>query len=590
MSDNELQRRWAGELEALARTGSISRREVLRKASVFGLSVPLVSALLAACGSDDKTSSSSSTSATSTTTGASTSSSTAATTGATTGASTASSAAASTAATTAGSAAPAGVRGGTLSVGALAPSTEVDPVVGYDAASIAVFQLVNEYLIWLNPDFTLRPQLAEKWTPEQDGKQWVVSIRQGVKFSDGTALDADTVKATFDRLLDPASKSSAALSAFDGVLEVGGVSVKDANTVVFDLARPYADFPYLISANTYNSVILPKDYAGSYTTKAVGTGPFTLTSFSATDGAKFARNESYWDAGKPLLDGVEIKFYKDAQSQVLGLQSGEVDTQVTSLLNLLTPIENDKDFTIDKIGGTGVTVFTLRVDTPPFDKKEIRQAIAYALDRDAINETLSDGSAVLGNDHLFAPAYPASPTDITQRAIDLDKVKQLLGGQEISFKLTFEPPTQDYAVIIQEQLKQAGITVDLDQRSSDDFYAGDQTKDTPWLFTPANLVGWAGRAVPTQFIIPMVKSGGTWNGSKYANPALDAAADAYDASTDLTEKKKQAEIIAKALNEDTPIIITTWATAVRPYNSKKWTGITAHPSSFVDFSTVSKVS
>lgn len=575
MSDNELQRQWAGELEALARSGSMSRREVLRKASVFGLSIPLVSSILAACGSDDKKSSTS------------TPASTAApgTTGGSTGTSPG-----STVETVATTAATTGTKGGVLTVGALAPSTEVDPVTGYDAASIAVFQLVNEYLIWLDPDFTLRPQLAEKWTPDKDGQQWVVNIRKDVTFSDGTSLDAETVKATFDRLLDPDSKSSAALSAFDGVLEVGGVSVKDANTVVFDLARPYADFPYLISANTYNSVILPKDYAGSYTDTAIGTGPFTLTSFSATDGAKFARNETYWDAGKPLLDGVEIKFYKDAQAQVLGLQSGEVDTQVTSLLNLLTPIANDKDFTIDSIGGTGVTVLTLRVDTPPFDKLEVRQAIAYALDRDAINETLSNGSAVLGNDHLFAPAYPASPTDIAQRAIDLDKVKELLGGEAVTFSLTFEPPTQDYAVIIQEQLKQAGITVDLDQRSSDDFYAGDQTKDTPWLFTPANLVGWAGRAVPTQFIIPMVKSGGTWNGSKYANPALDKAADAYDASTDLDEKKQQAGIIAKALNEDTPIIITTWATAVRPYNSKKWTGITAHPSSFVDFTTVSQVS
>ena len=98
--------------------------------------------------------------------------------------------------------------------------------------------------------------------------------------------------------------------------------------------------------------------------------------------------------------------------------------------------------------------------------------------------------------------------------------------------------------MIQEQLKQAGITVELDQRTSDEFYAGDQAVDTPWLFTPANLVGWAGRAVPTQFIIPMVKTGAVWNGSKYANPALDAAADAYDATTDDAEKKKQAEIIA----------------------------------------------
>lgn len=574
-SDNELQQRWAGELAALARQGHMSRRDVLRKATVFGFSIPLIGSLLAACGSDDDASPGSTTPGSSTgSTGSSTDADVATTTPV-----------ATTTATSTGDVGAAGGGGGVLTVGALTPSTEVDPVTGFDGAAIAVFQLTHEYLIWLTPDFTLRPQLAERWTPEDEGQRWVVTLRQGVTFSDGTPLDADTVKASFDRLLDPDS-GSAAHSAFATVLEAGGVSVQDPSTVVFTLARPYADFPYLISANTYNTVILPKDYAAPYADHAVGTGPFVLESLSLESGATFTRNPTYWDTGKPVLDGVEIKFYKDAQAQVLALQSGEIDTQVTSQISLLAPIEHNTDFTIDQVAGTGVTVFTLRVDTPPFDKQNVRQAIATALDRGAIIDTLTNGLATIGNDHLLAPAYPASPTDLPQRDIDLDKVSELLAGEDVSFALTFEPPTRDYAVVIQEQLKQAGITVDLDQRTSDEFYAGDQAVDTPWLFTPANLVGWAGRAVPTQFIIPMVKSDGIWNGSKYANPSLDAAADAYDATTDDAEKKKQARVIAVALNEDVPIIITNWSTSVRPFNSSKWRGISAHPSSFVDFNDV----
>ena len=481
MSDNELQQQWAGELVQLARSGAISRRDVLRKASVFGLSIPLIAAVLAACGSDDD-----STSATTAAPDASSTNSTAP--GATT----------APGVTTATTGASSGTgEGGTLNVGALTPSTEVDPVIGFDAASIAIFQLTHEYLIWLQPDLTLRPQLAEKWVPDDGGKKWTVTLRAGVTFSDGTPLDAETVKASFDRLLDPDSKS-AALSAFKTVLEVGGVSAPDASTVVFDLARPYADFPYLISANTYNAVILPKDYTGPYADHAIGTGPFVLTSYSVSEGAKFTRNETYWDTGKPTLDGVEIKFYKDPQAQVLGLQSGEVDTQVTSDIALLTPVANNADFTIDQIDGTGVNVFTLRVDKEPFTKKNVRQAIATALDRQAINDTLTDGIAALGNDHLLAPAYPASPTDIPQREIDLDKVTELLAGEEISFKLTFEPPLNNYAVVIQEQLKQAGISVELDQRTSDEFYAGDQAKDTPGCSpTPTSSVGQPVRFRPS---------------------------------------------------------------------------------------------
>jgi peptide/nickel transport system substrate-binding protein len=495
--------------------------------------------------------------------------------------------------TTSPGSAPAGgsQRGGTLAVGALAPSTEVDPVAGFDGASIAVFQLVNEYLIWLEPDFTLRPQLAESWEPSADGATWTVALRKGVAFSDGRPLTANDVVTTFARLLAEDS-GSAARTAFDGVLAADGVSAKDDATVVFTLQRPYGDFPYLISAGTYNAVILKSDYAGDYTKSAIGTGPFTLTSFSATEGAKFARNESYWDAGKPYLDGVEIKFYQDLQSQFVGLQSGEVDTQVTSQVSLLAPLEGNDEYTVDQVSGTGVTVFTLRVDAAPFDKPEVREAIATALDRTAIITTLSSGLNTIGNDHLIAPAYPAAPTDIAQRELDKAKVTGLLtkaGVPDLSFKLTFEPPTKDYAVVIQEQLRQAGITVELDQRTSEEFYAGDQEKDTPWLFTPANLVAWAGRAVPTQFIIPMVKTGGIWNGSKYANPKLDAAADAYDAATDDAEKKAQAKIMAEALHGDVPIIITSWTTAVRPSRSSKWSGISAHPSAYVDFTNVSQV-
>lgn len=545
MRDKDLQRQWASELAGLAGSGLITRRDALRKASAYGLSIPLISAVLGSFGAQ-----------------------------------------ASASATT--SPASSSTPGGILAVGALTPSTAVDPVVGFDAASIAIFQLTNEYLIGLNRDFTLRPQLATEWVPANDGQQWVVTLRQGVTFTDGTPFDADAVTSSFDRLLDPESQSSSAQSAFAGILEVGGVSIDDGGNIVFDLLRPYADFPYLISSNTYNAVILPQDYTGSYTDNPIGTGPFLLDSYSATEGAAFSRNESYWDEGKPLLDGVEFKFYQDPQAQVIALQSGEIDTQVTSQIGLLASLEANGDYTIDEVESTGLNVLTMRVDTPPFDRKEVRQAVAFALDRVAINETLYNGIDTLGNDHLLAPAYPASPTDLPQREQDLARVEELLGGEDISFTLTFDPPTRDYAVVLQEQLRQAGIDVELAQVSSDEFYAGDQESDTPWLFTQSNIVGWAGRAVPTQFINPMIKSGGIWNGSKYSNPVVDAAAETYDTSTDDEEKREQARIIAEAMQEDTPIVITTWSTVIRPFNSAKWTGITAHPSSYIELNDVAQ--
>ncbi|WP_436759746.1 ABC transporter substrate-binding protein [Streptosporangium sp. V21-05] len=481
--------------------------------------------------------------------------------------------------------------GGVLRAGSPPPPTAVDPVTMYDGSAIAIVQLVADYLIWLDRDFKLVPRLAEKWEPEEGGRRWVFSLREGVTFSDGTPLDAKAVKATFDRLLDPKSKSAAA-AAFDSVLAEGGIGVRGDSTVVFTLERAFSDFPYLVSAGNYNAVILKADYAGDFTAKPVGTGPFLLESYDASSGAVFKRNPKYWEPGKPYLDGVRITFYADDQADLLALQSGEIDAQILSRPALVGPLKGLGGTVVDQVQGTGLTAFTLRVDQAPFDKKEVRQAIAYALDRPGVNAGVYDGIGALGNDHLFAALFPAAPPDVPQRAKDPAKVASLLaaaGVEKLSFALTYDPPSKDYALTVQDQLKQVGIEVELDQRTSGDFYGGDQEKDTPWLFTQANLVGWAGRAVPSQFIIPMVKSGGVWNGSKYANPALDAATDAYDSAATDEERGTQAAIIAKALHEDVPVIIAVWSGTVRAYAGERFTGVAAHPSSYVDFSSVSRL-
>ncbi|MFC9843234.1 ABC transporter substrate-binding protein [Streptomyces sp. NPDC060223] len=483
-------------------------------------------------------------------------------------------------------------RGGTLRVGTPPPPTALDPVTAYDGSAIALYQLVAEYLIWLDKDFKLVPSLATKWTSDETGKKWTFTLRDGVTFSDGTKLDAATVKASFDRLLDPKSKS-AALSAFDTVLKAGGVATDGATKVVFTLERAFSDFPYLVSAGNYNAVILKKDYDGDFAKNGIGTGPFTLKSYDVSTGASLVRNPTYWNDPKPYLDGVEVKFYADDQSDLVALQGGDIDAQFLSRPALVEPLRDAGGaIAVDTVKSTGVTVLTLRVDKAPFDRKEVRQAVAYGLDRPALRESAGSGLGDLGNDHLLAPLFPAAPTDIAQRAQDQAKVAELLkaaGLDSLSFTLTFDPPNKDYAVTVQSQLKEVGITVELDQRTSSEFYGGDQAKDTPWLFTTANLVGWAGRAVPSQFIIPMVKSDGVWNGSKYANETLDAAADAYDAATTDAERRKQAEIIADALHEDVPIVIAFWNGTARAYNSGAFKGIEAHPSSYVDLTSVSKV-
>src|SRR5262249_3629896 len=153
-------------------------------------------------------------------------------------------------------------------------------------------------------------------------------------------------------------------------------------------------------------------------------------------------------------------FYADDQADLLALQSGDIDAQILSRPNLAQPLGATGAVTVDTVKGTGVTVLTLRVDQAPFAKKEVRQAVAYGLGRPDILQSIGSGAGHLGNAPPLAPLFPAAPSDLPQRALDKQKVADLLkaaGVGQLTFTLTFDPPSKDYAVTIQNQLKQVGI-------------------------------------------------------------------------------------------------------------------------------------
>src|SRR5262249_15811307 len=151
-----------------------------------------------------------------------------------------------------------------------------------------------------------------------------VTLRPGVTFHDGRQFTADDVVYTFQQLADPRNASNA-LSALQGVLDPTGVRKVDEHTVAFHLVAPNGLFPYALSSDNYNAIIVPKgtDFAHWHQTM-VGTGPFKLKSYATNLNASFIANTDYW-GGRPLLDGTEFTFYEGQQPQILALQGGSVD-------------------------------------------------------------------------------------------------------------------------------------------------------------------------------------------------------------------------------------------------------------------------
>ena len=547
-SDTPFQHEYADHLLHEVLGGRMTRRQLLVRASVAGLSATLLGQILIACGGSSSSSSSASASV----------------------------------------AAGTPTAGGTLKLTMPSPTVAVDPTTMYDTGSIAVAQQVAEYLVWVNNDLSLRPVLAEKWSPNTDATVWTFNLRQGVKFQDGKPFGADDVVSTMNILLDPKTVS-AALASFQGILTQGGVQKVDDSTVAFHLDQPFADFPYMVASTNYDCLILPTTFKpGTWQSDPVGTGPFKMTKFTAKQGATFVKNPTYWQAGRPYLDGVNVQFIDDTQAEALALQSGSVDVMLS------TPYQGSQAL----FSASGIKVLTtpstmsrflhMRVDMAPFTSKAVRQALAYTIDRPALVTDLFDGKAQVGNDNVFCPLYPLAPTTIPQRTQDIAKAKQPLASagypNGLTMNLTVEEYEEvpQYATLLQAMAKQAGINLKLNQVTVTYYYGSG--KNQPWLQVPMGITDWTFRGVPEQYFLPAFTSKGVWNSAHFKDPAFDAAAKAYDSTLDEAKRRQYATTAAAILTDETPAIISYWISVNRAMKTTVM-GLASDPAEFLDLTT-----
>lgn len=493
--------------------GRISRREFVRAGSVIGISLPVLGAILAACSSG----------------------------------------------TTSAPSTGAVKKGGRLNMGHQTPSGPMDPILTADLGRLTILGLAGEYLSFSDKDLKLRPVLAESWSPNSDGSAWTFKIRQGVKFNDGTPMTVDDVVATFNRLADPTLKGNNALSAFSGVLTKGNVTKVDSSTVKFQLDSPNGNFPYLVSSDNYNAIILPASYSGNWDKTFIGTGPWKLKSYSVNDSVSFDRNPNYWDTSNvPPLDGIDIKFYADEQAMILAFQAGSLNVlsffSVRGGQTLLT----DPNTTVLGISSTEHRQVHMRTDQPPFDNNLVRQALAYAIDRQAVITGLFNGKAQLANDHPIFKLYPSSDPSVSQRSLDINKAKGLMAqaGKAAGFNVTLytekvqEIP--DLAALIQAAGKQIGITIELNITDSGTYY------DKYWLDSPLGITDYGHRGVPNTFLkAPLLGDPklGKWNAAHFNNPTYDKLVADYVKAIDLPSQKAVTGKIEQLLLDQTPLII-----------------------------------
>jgi len=500
--------------------GHINRRGFLRAGALVGISAPVLSAVLAACGSSSAPSS--------------------------------------------GSSSGSGAAGATIKAGIVTPAGAINPVTVADQGGLDMLAQTGEYLCLSDQTLTLKPVLATSWSPNSTFDVWTFKIRQGVKFHTGAALTADDVVYTYKLQTNPAGKS-AALSAFGGVLTPAGVQKVDDFTVAFHLTAPNGNFPYLTSSDNYNMIILPNNYdPAKWESTFVGTGPFKLKSYTQKVGASFARNEDYWGT-KAIPAATQFTFYDTETPMILALTSGSLDVvgqfTVTGGPQLLSG-----GYNVIKLKSSAHRELSMRCDQAPFTDPRVRQALALSLNRPAIVSALFKGYADVGNDSPFAPVYPSTNTSIPQRSQDIAKAKSLLSaaGHPSGFSATltseiFQEIPQ-YAQIIQQAAKAIGVNLKLNVETQPKYYGNFLFGTSDWLDATISLVDYGHRGVPNVFMTAPLqtinsKTGtGAWNAAHFNNADYNRLSAQYIATGDLSSQRNIAGQIETLLLDQTPII------------------------------------
>ena len=544
--------------------GRITRRQFIQRGTVIGLSLPVIGAVIAACGPAGGPS-----------------------------ASAAPGVSAAPSGSAGGSAAP-GKTGGTIRVALQRPAAALDPIAMQDLGAYGMVATSFEFLTTLAPNGSdIAPGLAESWTPNETGSVWTFKLRPNVKWHDGTPFTADDVVATMGRLVEAEN------AGLLGVIDDKSTKAVDPTTVEFSLLNPNGNFPYLVSVFNAQTVITPAAYASGTTLDGMpaGTGAWKLESYDQATGAKFVRNPDWW-GGQTPLDGVEYVWFDATGPMVTAYQGGQVDAVVQFDVLSGEALLSDPNTDVIATRAALHRQIWMRTDTGQFMDKKVRQALALTLDREAMIQQLFKGRADIGNDHPIAPIYPYFDESVPQRTRDIEKAKALLaeaGTPTIKAVLHAGQVLEiaDLAVLIKSNAAEAGIDLEVAVESLDTFYGAQwcpaEPKDPPCSgAAELGIVDYGHRATPDVYLNAPLKSKGVWNSSQYASPEFDAAFVEFQGSIGVEAQKAACKKIQTILLEDTPIAIPYFYNYLSG-SSKKFKGVYSSALGQMFFSAASQV-
>ncbi|KXZ40232.1 peptide/nickel transport system substrate-binding protein [Alkalithermobacter thermoalcaliphilus JW-YL-7 = DSM 7308] len=436
-----------------------------------------------------------------------------------------------------------------------ADAKTLDPHGTNDQPSSRVMKQIYNTLVTANEDMEIVEGLAEKWEAV-DEKTWEFTLRQGVKFHNGEELKASDVKFTLERMLGSDQVSHI-------VEAIESVEAPEDYKVVIKLKEPFAPILFHLS-HTAASILnekAVKEAGDDYGQRPVGTGPFKFVSWQSGDRIELEAFEDYFE-GAPQIKKVTFRNITEGTSRTIALETGEVDIAYDiEAIDKEKVISNDK---LDLIEEPSLSLSYIGFNTQkePFNKKEVRQAISHAINRDDIIAVVLNGAGEKAGAPIGPRVFGHNP-NIKPHEYNVEKAKELLkqAGYENGFKTTIwtndSPARIQIAQIVQAQLKEIGIDVAIETLEWGS-YLDRTARGEHDMF----ILGWVTVTGDADYglyaLYHSSAKGGAGNRSFFENAKVDELLEKGRTTVDASEREKIYYEVQEIIVDETPIANLTY--------------------------------
>jgi len=456
-------------------------------------------------------------------------------------------------------------KGGTLrlAIGHGSTTDSLDPGTFENLYMQVVGSTAYNQLTEVDNNGDLVADLAESWDVTDDAVAWTFNLRKGVEFHNGKTMDADDVVASFQHHMGEDSKSAA-----KAILDpIAGIKADGKDKVVFTLKSGNADFPFIVS--DYHVAILPSKDGAIDATSGIGTGGYSIENYEPGVRTALKRNPNYWKTDRAHFDGAEVLAIVDVAARTNALTTGEIDAMDRVDLKTAHLLARDKNVSIEEVSGTQHYTFAMHTDTAPFDNNDVRLALKFGIDRDALVKTILRGHGVVGNDHPIGRSNRFHADDLPQRQYDpdqakfhlkkagLDSLKVDLSAADAAF-----PGAVDAAVLYKEHAAKAGIDINVVREPNDGYWSN------VWLKKPWSAVYWGGRPTEDWMFSTAYAEGVPWNDTHFSHARFNELLVAARSELDDAKRREMYFEMQKIVSDEGGVIIPMFANYVMGLSKK----------------------